>query len=218
MQVALISGKALRVIEKKKPAPYPYETKRFTIWDSLFDKTLSRIDENSKIIVVEGPIASGKTAFAKELAAELGMRYMPAITMDAHYINSYGYDLRQLDPQLPVSCQSYDVKNFCENPHHLNCANYQILMYYYRYGQFIDALAHLMSTGEGVVMERCAYSDVIFLEAMYKAGYISKAARETYHDIKDNTLPELLLPHLIVYLDVPVPIVKVPSFSLWFFI
>lgn len=38
----------------------------------------------------------------------------------------------------------------------------------------MDALAHVFSTGQGVVLDRCVYSDFVFLEAMYSHGYISK--------------------------------------------
>lgn len=43
-----------------------------------------------------------------------------------------------------------------------------------RYNQYIDALAHVLSTGQGVVLDRCVYSDFVFLEAMFSQGYISK--------------------------------------------
>lgn len=201
----------MRELLPPRPAPYPYDTKTFTRWDAMFDSTMARMDENSKVILVEGPIATGKTAFANALAEDLGMKCFPAVDMDMEYINDYGYDCRQLDPQLPDTCKSYDVKDFCKNPNGLNCANYQILMYKHRYGQYIDALAHLFSTGQGVVLERSCYSDVIFLEAMYKSGYISKLARETYHDLVGLTLPRLRLPHLVVYLDVPATSVKVST-------
>ncbi|XP_046615705.1 NADH dehydrogenase [ubiquinone] 1 alpha subcomplex subunit 10, mitochondrial [Neodiprion virginianus] len=208
IQVAFISGKAMRVVERKRPPPFPYETKRYSRWNQLFDKTVHRMDDNSKIVIVEGPIASGKTEFAEALAKDLDMHYMPAVTMDMHYINSYGFDMRQLDDKLPESCRSYDVKNFCKDPHHMNCANYQLQMYYYRFFQYVDALAHLFSTGEGVVLERCVYSDAIFMESMCNAGYVSKLAQRTYQDLTQLTLRELRLPHLVIYLDVPVPVVK----------
>ena len=49
------------------------------------------------MVVVEGPPALDKTKFAQELAEEFGMLYMPGFTMEDYYINSYGYDLRELD-------------------------------------------------------------------------------------------------------------------------
>lgn len=82
--------------------------------------------------MVEGPIAAGKSKFAKELAEELEMLYIPEANMDMIFINSYGYDLRQLDPQLPESSKSFDVNNFLLNPTHLLAGQLQIRMYMLR--------------------------------------------------------------------------------------
>ncbi|KAK7791763.1 hypothetical protein R5R35_012313 [Gryllus longicercus] len=204
IQTANISGKALRDKARKRPPPYPYKSKTYGFWNALFDKTTWRFDDNSKIIVVEGPIGVGKTTFAKALADDLEMLHLPECNMDMKYINDYGFDIRQLDPQLPESCQSFDIQKFYDNPNHQNVASFQIEMYRLRYEQYLDALSHLLSTGQGVVMERCAFSDFVFLEAMHKAGYISRGARSVYYDISKNTIPELLRPHLVIYLDIPV--------------
>lgn len=75
--------------------------------------------------------------------------------------------------------------------------------------QYIDAMAHVLSTGQGVVLDRSCFSDFVFVEAMEKSGFLSKGARSVYYDIRKNTITELLKPHLVVYLDVPVSGVKV---------
>lgn len=204
IQIAGISGKALRDKDHVKPAPWPYKEKNFTFFHGFYDRTTSRFDENSKIVVVDGPIAAGKTSFAKALADDLDMMYIPEANMDLIYINEYKYDMRQLDPQLPESCRSYDIRNFCEDPNHVNAANFQIRMYMLRYAQYIDALAHVLSTGQGVVLDRSAYSDFVFLEAMVKSNYVSKGARSVYYELRDNTITQLMQPHLVIYLDVPV--------------
>lgn len=113
--VRLISSKALKE-PIQKPAPYPYKTKKYGLLKSLFDKTTARFDENTKVIVVDGPIAAGKSALAKSLAAELDMLYFPEANLDMFYTNGYGYNLKQLDYLLPESVKSYDVKDFCLNP------------------------------------------------------------------------------------------------------
>lgn len=156
------------------------------------------------MIVVEGPIAAGKSSFAKELATELDMFYVPQPDMDMVYINPYGFDMRTLDPQLPKDTRSYDVKNFCLDPNGRNCAQFQIRMLMLRYEKYIDCLAHILSTGQGVVTNRCPYSDYVFLETMFRHGYVSKGARSVYYDLRANTMTELMKPHLVIYLDVPV--------------
>lgn len=66
--------------------------------------------------MVEGPIAAGKTEFAKKLADELDMYYLPQVTMDDVYINDYGYDMRELDSKLPPGARSFDEKKFLSDP------------------------------------------------------------------------------------------------------
>lgn len=82
-----------------------------------------------QIICVEGPVAAGKTKFAKELAEKLDMYHMPQATMDDIYINPYGYDLRELDDQLPPGARSFDEKKFLANPNDRLVAAFQIQMY-----------------------------------------------------------------------------------------
>ncbi|KAG8288128.1 NADH dehydrogenase [ubiquinone] 1 alpha subcomplex subunit 10, mitochondrial [Homalodisca vitripennis] len=199
-----ICGKTLRDPDVKRPPPFPYKEKRYTMLRSWFDRTTHRFDENSKIIVVDGAVASGKSAVAKQLAEELDMLYMPEANMDMIYINPYGYNMRQLDPQLPESCQSFDTRDFCLNPNHLNAAGLQLMLYRLKFAQYIDALAHVMNTGQGVVLDKSCYSDFAYIEAMAKEGFISKAARSVYYDVKRHTIDELMRPHLAIYLDVPV--------------
>ena len=160
-----------------KPAPFPYKEKRYNFFRALLDTTESRLDENSKLIVVDGPPAAGKGALAKQLAEELGMAYFPSPTQAEAYINAYGYDLRQLDPQLPESCQSYDENDFMKNPMLMSGAKagrFQLAKLHFRYKRYLEALAHILNTGEGVVMDRSPYSDLVYITAMAEVGIVSK--------------------------------------------
>jgi len=93
--------------------------------------------------------------------------------------------------------------------------------------QYVDALAHLLNTGQGVVLERSPYSDTVYLEAIFNAGYIRRKGRyqydlfqvnqlnstnyfnifsvdkDAYYDWKEGAMTELMKPHLVIYLDVP---------------
>jgi len=200
-----IIGKSNRDPNYKRIPPFPYKEKRYTMIRSWFDRTSHRFDENSKIIVVDGAVAAGKTEFAKKLAEELDMLYMPEGNMDMLYINPYGYDLRQLDPQLPKNCRSIDTKKFCEDPFQVQTAFLQVMLYQLKFSQYIDALAHVMNTGQGVVMDKSCYSDYVYVEAMVKEGFMSKTAKSVYYDLKKHTVRELMRPHLAIYLDMPVP-------------
>lgn len=82
--------------------------------------------------MVEGPVAAGKSKFAKELADDLDMLYVPEANLDLIYINRYGYNMRQLDDQMPESCKSFDVTNFLKNPTSKLSATFQMRMYLLR--------------------------------------------------------------------------------------
>lgn len=84
---------------------------------------------NLQIILVEGPIAAGKTEFAKRLANDLDMYFIPQASMDDIYLNEYGYDLRDLDDQLPPGAQSFDEKKFLGDPKNRLTASYQLNMF-----------------------------------------------------------------------------------------
>lgn len=75
----------------------------------------------------------------------------------------------------------------------------------------MDGLAHLLSTGQGVVLTRSPYSDIIFLEALYRHNLITKTSYKGLLEIRNASLYELLKPHLVIYLDVPVATTHVSS-------
>ncbi|XP_011866932.1 PREDICTED: NADH dehydrogenase [ubiquinone] 1 alpha subcomplex subunit 10, mitochondrial [Vollenhovia emeryi] len=206
-QSAFISQKAKRV-DRRRYAPFDYLHKKYNVWAQLFDPMVDRCDENSKVIVVEGPIAAGKSQVAAKLAEDFEMVYLPAPTFDDLYIDTNGYDLRTLDARLSTGSQSCDVQKFLTNPRHPNVPMFQFHYFQLRYDQYITALLHLTSTGQGVVLSRSFYTDYVFARAMMNAGYMRPEAYQFYSDVVGIAKLIMLRPHLIVYLDVPVDAVK----------
>uniref|UniRef100_A0A8D9EPA6 NADH dehydrogenase [ubiquinone] 1 alpha subcomplex subunit 10, mitochondrial n=1 Tax=Cacopsylla melanoneura TaxID=428564 RepID=A0A8D9EPA6_9HEMI len=205
---------AVRCISSKhsadvsRPAPYPYKERDFRFPWTAMEDTEDRLNENSKIIVVEGPIASGKTEFCKKLADELDMLALPPANMDMWYKQG-DFDFRSLDHLWSTeNMKSFDEKSFCKDPKHLNTMGFQIRMLQLRFSLYVDALAHMLSTGQGVVLQRSPFSDFVFVEAMDSAGYISKRVKDIYNEILQFTMLPLLKPHLVIYLDIPPSIVK----------
>ena len=143
---AFITSKA-NMMGYQRPAPFPYKEKKYNWYYQMFDRTVDRFNENTKVLVVDGPIGAGKSTFAKELAEDLDMLYFPEADLDSVYINPYGYDLRQLNPKLPPRIQYVDVKEFTRNPKHPNVGTMQVEMQQLRFSQYVDALAHLLNTG-----------------------------------------------------------------------
>lgn len=208
MQLAFISHKSKRVDRRRVP-PFDYLNKEYGFWAQLFDPMVDRCsDENSKVIVVEGPIAAGKSKVAAKLAEEFEMVYLPPPTFDEFYITEYGYDLRSLDDRLSPSSQSCDVQKFLTDPYHPNVPMFQFHYFQFKFDQYITTLLHLLSTGQGVVLNRSFYSDYVFARAMTNAGYMRPQALKFYTDIVDIAKLMMMRPHLIVYLDIPVDAVK----------
>ncbi|KAF9798748.1 hypothetical protein SFRURICE_021545 [Spodoptera frugiperda] len=181
-----------------------------------------------------GPVAVGKTKFAAMLAEDLGMKHFPEANMDIHYrryLNAMSdlitivifqkklqidelkkdiillkiSDLRMFDSQIPEDTRTFDHVNFNLCP---NQSSGGQLPDYDVHCEYIDALTHLLNTGQGVVLERSPYSDFVFLEAMYRSKYISRAVRQVYYELRAESLEELMRPHLVIYLDLPVPKVQ----------
>ena len=81
------------------------------------DKTTLRFDENTKLVVVEGAHAIGKTKLAKELAEEFGMLYMAPPDLNDIYIHPrYNIDFRQWQELYPNFFKIMDEKDFFRNP------------------------------------------------------------------------------------------------------
>jgi len=191
--------------------PWPYKQLGYSYPMSLIDGTTKRFKDNSKLVVVEGPPALDKTKFAKELADEFGMLFVPGFTMEDYYINAYGYDLRELDFVFKYTRnKSFDEKLFAQDPT-ANDHGLDRMLYYshvLRYKQYVEILAHIFNTGQGVVTERSPHSDWVYFEAAYQQGWISKTTRQHYFKLRDMMMVEILRPNLIVHLDAPIDVVQ----------
>ncbi|KAF2367700.1 Deoxynucleoside kinase domain [Trinorchestia longiramus] len=199
-----IISKALREPGYSRPAPFPYKKKTYNIWRALFDDTTQRFDENSKIVVIDGPPTGNKTKFAKQIAEELDMHYIPAPSMDAIYVNKYGFDRRTLNKEVPLVFRSVDIEDFLRRPNHSKTTLLQFYLMHIRFAQYQDAISHLLNTGQGVVMHRSIYSDPVFMKTLVDVGYSNDNALKYYLDCMDQGMWEFLRPHLIIYLDIPV--------------
>ncbi|XP_012371488.1 NADH dehydrogenase [ubiquinone] 1 alpha subcomplex subunit 10, mitochondrial [Octodon degus] len=171
----------------------------------LGDKASRKLTKGSKVITVDGNLCTGKGRVAKTIAESLGLKHFPEAGV--HYISSISGDGKPLDEELTGSCS---LEKFYDNPHSNDGNSYRLQSWLYcnRLVQYADALEHLLSTGQGVVLERSIYSDFVFLEAMYNQGYIRKQCVDHYNEVKKLTAPEYLPPHVVVYIDIPVPEVQ----------
>ncbi|XP_053327553.1 NADH dehydrogenase [ubiquinone] 1 alpha subcomplex subunit 10, mitochondrial [Spea bombifrons] len=174
---------------------------RYGYWAYVLgERSSKRFGEHSKIITVDGNLASGKGKLAQQLAERLGMRYFPE--PDVHFLEKGVSDGKALESKFNGYCS---LEKFYDDPKCPDGNSYrlQFWMYSMRFMQYSDALEHLLSTGQGAVLERSPFSDFVFLDAMYKNGYIRKQCLSHYNEIKGVSIDEYLPPHLAVYIDVP---------------
>ncbi|NXF91770.1 NDUAA dehydrogenase, partial [Eubucco bourcierii] len=171
----------------------------------LGERTTKKFTEYSKIFTVEGNLSSGKGKLAQKIAEKLGMKYFPEA--DIYYLNTITGDGSQLPEKFNGFC---NLERFYTDPKCGDGHSYRLQAWLFgnRVLQYADALEHLLATGQGVVMERSPYSDFVFLDAMFKQGYIHKRCLDHYKEIKEISICEFLPPHLVIYIDVPVPEVQ----------
>lgn len=210
-QVVWITGKAMRADRPPRPPPFDYRNKSYTLLSVWTDPMEKRLDDNSKIVVIEGLPGSGKNKFAKQLAEELEMEYMQPPSFDDFLINYYGFDYRTLNSQLPVDAQYFDDKTFHADPTGRNSTSMQITWYLLRLNQYMEALTHVLSTGQGVVLNRCPWSDMVFMKAMCSNKYVNKPCFQYYKDSVAASIDLMLRPHLVIYLDIPSTVSKVKN-------
>ena len=186
------------------------------MWGDPF--TRRRMHENSKLIVVEGNVAAGKEKVAKRLADDLGMLYMPPnLDLDYFYKNGYGFDYRALNPLLPERLRHCDFEMFHGNPSRLSTHHMQHFIFKLRLHQYMKALRHIFNTGQGVVLNRSALSDKVFVEAMHNLGWLPRGYlrgdgvrfydwKMRYNHVRNIALEDLQKPHLVIYVDTPVDV------------
>lgn len=128
-------------------------------------------------MVLEGNIGVGKTTLATELAEKLGYRVFLEPTATNPYL-----ELFYAEPK------KYALK-------------LQVWIFRQRYLNFIDAAKHVMTTGQGVILDRSVYSDKVFADVNLEEENITEEGYAFYRFLRDGALKPVPIPHICVYLD-----------------
>lgn len=161
-----------------------------------------KFDSQSKILSVEGPPFSNKTALTKKIAEEFDFRYFADVRDDDYLICYNDFDLREFNDKLEDNIKFYDYEMFLKDGNRFNAAWTLRNNFYMRVVKHARLMAHFHNTGQGCVQDVSMFSDFVINETMLREGFISK---ETYY-VMDN-FHEIYLtmcwpPHLIIYMDI----------------
>jgi len=178
--------------------------------DEVFDRTTTRWEENSKVILIDGAHAIGKTDFAKQIADEFDMKLFAFPKVSDVFINYYGQDLNDYAVYLDPRLKPYDERDFSRNPTgpvEGSGDRFHWQVFKEKYRNYIYALKHLYNTGQGVVVEGDPWSDYAHFEAAYHQGWVERGTRIAYKTSHKWSMLHLLRPHVLIYLDAPVDVV-----------
>lgn len=197
---------SIEKIGERNEKPYDYKNKKYGLLGQIFDSTLNKLGENSLIITVDGNFGSGKSEFAKNLAKEIDFVYAREPDLDAHlYQLPNGENTKDIINEYVGDDKRYHIDSLEEwhrDPSFKRTIALQHNFYNIRWMQMRTALLHLMSTGQGVVLERSVFSDAIIGQSLYENNFLSDEAFRFYlRDLTPNTIDHLWRPHVMVYLD-----------------
>ena len=93
------------------PKPWPYKSVKLNSYLKIFSKTDSMLNENSKIVIVEGSAGVGKHEFGKRLAREFDLHFQPGIHDKHLWVNRHTlFDYRQLNEAFMPIARLMDFK------------------------------------------------------------------------------------------------------------
>uniref|UniRef100_A0A8C7DNE2 NADH dehydrogenase [ubiquinone] 1 alpha subcomplex subunit 10, mitochondrial n=1 Tax=Oncorhynchus kisutch TaxID=8019 RepID=A0A8C7DNE2_ONCKI len=158
---------------------------------ALGERTTPRFKENSKIISIDGNLASGKGALAQNLAEKLGMLYMPE--PDTHYLDKMTAEKAPLPTAFNGNCS---LEKFYGDPKAADGNSYrlQAWMYLMRLLQWSDAMEHLLTTGVDHYNEIKGISICEFLPP-HLVIYVDMPAEEVQKKLKASG-KDVPLPYL----------------------
>eukprot|EP00096_Caligus_rogercresseyi_P016044 TRINITY_DN8569_c0_g1_i1.p1 TRINITY_DN8569_c0_g1~~TRINITY_DN8569_c0_g1_i1.p1 ORF type:complete len:411 (-),score=151.15 TRINITY_DN8569_c0_g1_i1:479-1711(-) len=202
-------SKAFRDPNFVRKAPFPYLTRNYNPFWQLIDKTTLRWDENTKLIMLEGPCSPEKSELAKRLASEFGMVHMPSPSVDDFFFRTQNNgDFRIHNEHFLPRNQPFAEPEFFANPMGFargGSDRYIFMDYMVKFTNYVYAMRHMFNTGEGVVVEGNPFSAFTRLDAALRSKYIDPSTKRFFTYASKVKHRDLLRPNLILHLDVDTP-------------
>jgi deoxyadenosine/deoxycytidine kinase len=133
-------------------------------------------DQNMRLICIEGNIGVGKSTLTKALSDLIGARAM--------------YE--------PVGENPY-LELFYHNPKRY-ALEMQFWLMSQRFRMHEDAINHIWTTGQSVIMDRSIYGDWIFAKKNWLDGNIESIGYASYQKHREVMNQKLLIPHIVLWL------------------
>ncbi|KAH3720314.1 NADH dehydrogenase [ubiquinone] 1 alpha subcomplex subunit 10, mitochondrial-like [Dreissena polymorpha] len=198
-----VEGQRNLTAHPKYVKPYP-EWLPFNFFASFLDITSKRLNDNSRMICIDGPPCVGKSAFAKQMADHFKMQHYPGYQPEDWYMRN-GFDLRRLNTLIhKPKLKFLDLDDFYLNAtpnKYLSSKQLEILRW--RFYQYAEALRYLLSTGVGTIVETNVWSDKVYAATLAEMGYFSRKGYRYYEEYLSNILNYMMRPSLVIYLDAP---------------
>ena len=137
------------------------------------------VTKKGKLIVIEGNIGVGKSTLATNLSAELSYKVFVEPALDNPYLEKFYKEPKKF--ALPL----------------------QLWILQQRYQTYLQAAKYLITTGNGVILDRSVYSDIVFANVCHKEGYINEVGYQKYMLWRRRALECLPHPHVMLFLNAP---------------
>ncbi|XP_065053439.1 deoxyguanosine kinase-like isoform X2 [Rhopilema esculentum] len=137
----------------------------------------SRLTEG-KLIILEGNIAAGKSTLSKRLG---------------EYFNYVIFE--EPAPKNPY------LAKFYKEPRKY-ALKLQLWLFEQRYLMYINGLKHILETGQGVVLDRSVYSDLVFTNVIFEDGNMSHNGYQYYLNVREKAMENIPAPFAAIYLNV----------------
>jgi len=133
----------------------------------------------AKLLIVEGNIAAGKSIFSQRLGKQFGF----------------------LVHDEPAPKNPYLAKFYKEPKKY--ALKLQLWLFQQRFLMYVQSLKHIMKTGQGVILDRSVYSDLVFTNVVYNDGNISEDGYQYYLTVRERAMKYLQPPSAAIYLHTP---------------
>lgn len=132
------------------------------------------------------------------------MKFFPDVTPEDDYVTADGFDWRDLNKYLHEDVWYPDHKIVLETRNPFLAGYWEMAMLRMRTYNYLLALTHMLNTGDGVVLERSAWSGTVFARTLKDVNLVSQDYLDHYWDIRSAAFSRMHRPHVVIYLDVPV--------------